>query len=454
MNRLPNPFADLNVLAEYLEDYVDFFAPAAAVAQKAYDFLQKVVEGKDGRSERQLLAAWKEKKFPELGEGVAKHLKGLYPRIHIVVSHAFRAAMGEAKLRPDEIAALERALDVLEEVGPDGDLAPLTDPVFFAPGSAALIVLHKVFQQCEKVLKVLLDVLASGRRAEPRRGPPQVRPPSWTGSEKRAIALSRRLTSKDKTRAGPFLLVNAVGVSDEILLRARRAAEQAARAYEAAGLGYAAYGQITMVRKTKGFGDTTAFYVISLNEIFLLGKADEQDMVHSLCHELAHRLEYTVLRKIQGFEAELQSLHAALAKNEAKMARTAEDFPSAGDRMALLHKGPGRYVYVEASDRARNQIVVRPMEVKPGGLALMGDSVNITYARWRDEVLRIRPEDYDENFDGFVTAYALEGGPGENFAEMLGLHVLGRLPPKLARRLSKIVPLAPAARAKQRPRKK
>ena len=168
-------------------------------------------------------------------------------------------------------------------------------------------------------------------------------------------------------KAGPFTLINAGNFSAKVMEQVGRAVEMAASRMTSAGFGNVCYGQISVTATLKK--KALAFYMNATDEMFVRANVKpDVDSIHTICHELAHRLHQKFL-----------------------VSKTPE--------IVRLYQTIKDKAYIDTSD-------------------LSGDK---------------GPE------IEFVSGYARQGGPNENFAEMVAYYALGKLSPNLTALLLPII---------------
>ena len=231
-----------------------------------------------------------------------------------------------------------------------------------------------------------------------------------------------------KLRAGPFMLINTGNFKPAVMEKVKDVVERAAKALTSAGLGKVCYGDI-MVTNTIQRSKTAAFYVIANDEMFVRANlADNHDTLHTVCHELAHRLH---MKFLSSKERDIQDLYYKCGRGT--MGRPAEHFPTVGQ--TVEYKG-GTYQVLTVSPKLDKITFGEPNArlMLPGSKAW---TANLDW--WQANIEGVGRKTLPEDFKGYVTTYAEKGGPTENFAEMVAMYALGRLPKPLVELLEAVI---------------
>ena len=217
-----------------------------------------------------------------------------------------------------------------------------------------------------------------------------------------------------KYKAGPFTLVNTGGFDDKTMVDKSKLFEVAAEKMHAIGLGKVCYGDVLVTNQLSN-KRVQAFYLLSKDEVFVRGDTGiSLDMVHSVCHELTHRLE-------EKFLASKKPAIVALY-NTLKVHGMVEKMPDIGETVTYQ----GTTLVVDERDVRRKILKLmspeNPLRRLPVSLATF-------------RVLKGDPP----NPMSFVSDYAKRGGPQENFAEMVAFYAMGKLPEKQVELLLPII---------------
>jgi hypothetical protein len=261
------------------------------------------------------------------------------------------------------------------------------------PGSGAIAdmkvleVYQDLYKRCQGELKLAKDVIAKGKEH----------------SEEGAGAT--------KKRAGSFTVVNAGGFSSEIVDNVAEVMKKAEALAKSSGLGEVCYGDVQVTNTISSKKDSLAFYVASSDSFFVRANVKtDYDTVYVVLHELGHRYARKFLKNDPGVDR----LYEILAGEEAGYATTAR--PKAGDLWKDPKRG-GTYRVRQVERKGRDTYVV--MENV--------DDPNVVGRIPLEGYLQTRNTDAP-NYKGFVSAYAKNGGPHENFAEMFAFYCMGKLP--------------------------
>lgn len=210
-------------------------------------------------------------------------------------------------------------------------------------------------------------------------------------------------------QAGPFTVVNGGGFDAATMAAKVKLVEDCARRMQYIGLGKACYGNVLITNRLNANAHTQAFYTIASDELFIRGDAKvTMDGVHAVCHELAHRYHYKFLGSSN---PEVSKIYTTLKYSRPSLT----DLPRPEKGESLTWKGK-TYV-VDSIDWMRERIKMRDPEEPDTRVAYFLPLSAYPQAKGLPPPKQ-----------AFVTAYAEKGGPGENFAEMVAFHAMGKLP--------------------------
>jgi hypothetical protein len=229
--------------------------------------------------------------------------------------------------------------------------------------------------------------------------------------------------------AGPFRLVNTGGFDDKTMENCAQVVEKAVQLLKSKGLGKVCYGDMLVSNTIGRNSRVLAFYLPDKDEMFIRAnlKGVVQDAVHTVIHELGHRLH----RKFLGNkDREINSLYHTLASRShgdqrAKIDTIRKDpnlLPKPGDKIST-----GRGKNYEVAAVAYDKVHLRSLDT-PGVTAkvdLLG-------------YMEIKGLKVETPTNGFVTEYAGKSA-AENFAEMVTFYCLGRLNPEHTQMLETIL---------------
>ena len=145
-----------------------------------------------------------------------------------------------------------------------------------------------------------------------------------------------------------------------------------------------------------------------------------KDSVHTVCHELAHRLQHKFLSGKQG---DIEALYEAIKAGRTVVSPS--DLPKVG-----------RDVTVNGKEWTVNKVAPRSKKItlyEKGKGTLFGARMEVSLDWWMVNVEKA------SDYVGFVSGYAEKGGPDENFAEMVAFYAEGKLPAPLTRMLLGII---------------
>lgn len=245
-----------------------------------------------------------------------------------------------------------------------------------------------------------------------------------------------------RVEAGPFTIVNSGCYPEADVEKVAGILRTCAELMASHGLGAANYGDVVLsnrlLRPTIG-----AFYLGDSDELFIRydeamkaarDKKRAQDLEHTICHELGHRVEAKLLsndgRRIVRALYEQLRLRRKFSLDVVRRGDVGGESFSVTDKRGLTAHGPWTAVGMAGANRVK----IRPSRLtveskvlseaeKEQVVRMLGATVTYTIPvqRWFQEFLKQPPPK-----GAFVTAYAAKS-PSENFAEMVALHVLGRL---------------------------
>ena len=231
-----------------------------------------------------------------------------------------------------------------------------------------------------------------------------------------------------KVKAGPFTLVNTGNFPPKTMEAIKEAVEKATKALTSVGLGKVCYGDILVTNRITSKATIAAFYMIASDEMFV--RADVKatySVVHTICHELAHRLQFKFLKsKTSEIRAMYQDIARGVRFDPDQMA----NWPEIGRE--VQYKGDD--LVVLTVDRSKNKIQFG----EPPAQGVYQRKVYTAPLQWWQKNIEGETEKSPDS-KGFVSAYAQKGGPDENFAEMVAYYALGKLPKPLVEMLEPIL---------------
>jgi hypothetical protein len=217
--------------------------------------------------------------------------------------------------------------------------------------------------------------------------------------------------------------------------RAAEVVEKAEKALTAHGLGKVCYGDVLISKTVNRTKNIAAFYIVNSDEMFVRANTPEDwDTVKTVCHELAHRLEYKFL---SSKTHEIASLYRQINTHSSFLSDTS--LPKLGE--TVLYEG--KQMKVVDTDYRRKSVKVQE-DAEPRcfacGQPVKGhqpDAEHKTpiirkefYTMPAAMFYKLQGKEMEVDPMDFVTPYAKRGGPTENFAEMVAYYVLGKLPKK------------------------
>ena len=239
--------------------------------------------------------------------------------------------------------------------------------------------------------------------------------------------------TKSKVQAGPFTLVNTGSFPDEVMENVKQAVLKAAKALTGVGLGKICYGDILVSKQVKARSNVLAFYLINSDEMFVRADAKAtHDIVQTICHELAHRLEH----KFMGSpNRAINSLYNTIARYDGVQAGALTGWPEIGRKIKYKKLD----LVVSKVDKVKNKITFE----QPPAPGLSRRAVYSAPLEWWVENIDVGAKiERSPDFNGFISSYAKKGGPGENFAEMVAYYALGELPAALVALLKPVLAMA------------
>ena len=238
--------------------------------------------------------------------------------------------------------------------------------------------------------------------------------------------------TKSKVQAGPFTLVNTGSFPDEVMENVKQAVLKAAKAMTSIGLGKVCYGDILVSKQIKARSNVLAFYILASDEMFVRADAKAtHDIVQTICHELAHRLE----NKFSVSPRDINNLYNTIAHYDGVQAGAVSGWPEVGRRIKYKKLD----LVVVKVDKINNKITFEQPPA-PGLIKRARYSAPIEW--WVENIDVGAKIERSPDFNGFITPYAKKGGPGENFAEMVAYYALGELPAALVALLKPVLATA------------
>lgn len=234
-----------------------------------------------------------------------------------------------------------------------------------------------------------------------------------------------------KLKAGPFTLVNTGNFDAPTMERVRDTVEKAAKAMTSAGFGKVCYGDIMVSNTITSKSDILAFYLTTKDEMFVRANVKPNiDSVQTICHELAHRLQFKFLASKTD---EIRTLYQSIARHVrfGGPEIPKEAWPEIGREVE--YKGD-KLVVLNVS-QTLNKIEFG----EPPAPGVYRRKVYKAPVEWWLRNIEGKEPERGPDFKGFITTYAQKGGPDENFAEMVAFYALGKLPKGLTDLLLPIV---------------
>jgi hypothetical protein len=225
--------------------------------------------------------------------------------------------------------------------------------------------------------------------------------------------------TNDNIKAGPFRLVNTGGFSPKVMSEVATGMIDAAEALSKIGASRVCYGEVYVTNTLKN--NTLAFYMGDRDEIYVRANFRRGSAtLHTLLHELAHRLHTKFLTSKNG---DIERIFRTLSLNT-KYDKLEADLPEVGDsveinrRQLIVDEVSSLYIYGHFEDEKPKS---RRLPMK-GYLAAKNEKEGKSA--------------YGET--GFVTRYAASSA-AENFAEMVAFYAMGKLPEKQVEMLREII---------------
>jgi len=215
-----------------------------------------------------------------------------------------------------------------------------------------------------------------------------------------------------KLNAGPFKVVNTGGFSDAAMEEAAKAVTKAAQLLAGIGLSRICYGDVLVSNTLTSRSNVLAFYLIAKDEMFVRAnvKADT-DVVRTICHELAHRLEHKFL---QAKDREITGIYRTLNTKD-MMGLSDLEFPPRGKVVEYQ----GRPLTVVDVDFRRRAVKFKDPADPPNMVSVA--PLQLWLQRYEGQ------EPHQQKGISFVTPYAKKS-PSENLAEMVSYWAIGKLP--------------------------
>lgn len=226
----------------------------------------------------------------------------------------------------------------------------------------------------------------------------------------------------EKTKAGPFTIVNTGGFDEKVIAECAKVVETSAHLLQGHGMGQVCYGDV-LISNTLSKKTVLAFYLVDKDEMFVRANLNghEHDAVRTVCHELGHRLYFKFLsgkkREIAGFYYNISHKESA-ARSQAvnKIFQDPSLKPKPGD--VFIDKGT-EYVVTKLDFNRAGWVVEMADKTNPR----QGARISLEGYAVKKGIL---PQDGTIP-SGFVTAYAKTNAE-ENFAEMVAYYCMGKLP--------------------------
>lgn len=231
--------------------------------------------------------------------------------------------------------------------------------------------------------------------------------------------------------AGPFTLVNTGGFDPETMARVKAVVERSVKLIEAKGLGVILYGDI-YITNTISRSRYVAFYEPDTDELFVRANIkNDIDTVHTVIHELGHRLDFMFMRT-RGSNVAMHNLYS-------KVRAAHRDQMWNQDRKLSEKLNVGDEITI--SGKTFNVSLIEPRTIR---LKIEGAPPD---KRWTHRISRqalaqiMSGAASGGDFGAFVTKYASKSAI-ENFAEMFAFWAMGKLPEQQAAWLVEAIPSA------------
>ncbi len=246
-----------------------------------------------------------------------------------------------------------------------------------------------------------------------------------------------------KMKVGPFTLVNTGGFSQEVMNDVAEAVAEAVHYIKGSGLEKVLYGDLLVTNQIKSHANVMAFYIVASDEMMVRATTRKgAASVHTLVHELGHRMQFKFMR---GRDREIDRLYQEIDRggsaDKALMPKPGDHVMLEGlDMTVRAIKGPKievtpvmtpAYIAKERSRVEKHVLKARPsLKDHPD---LLEDQVvqtlaGMIYTAPVGMLVAENPKFRPVDFKGFVTSYA-KTSPTENFAEMFAFYCTGELPP-------------------------
>ncbi len=226
-----------------------------------------------------------------------------------------------------------------------------------------------------------------------------------------ALAKGKPMNEADdlKVKAGPFTLVNTGGFNEDVMQEAGAVVEKAAKLLMAKGLGKVCYGDVH-ISKQIGRTRVLAFYMKDSDEMFVrAGVRLNVDSLHTVLHELGHRLHRKFLQSKNKEIAQLYMRYEYKSRvrqdrgeiDESKIPPIGEEVTYKGDQYRVIRFD--RFNRIVQLDQVSDPKHFLKVPLQTYGVVFKGEIETKT------------------NPIGFVTTYAGKSAE-ENFAEMVGFY--------------------------------
>lgn len=230
-----------------------------------------------------------------------------------------------------------------------------------------------------------------------------------------ALSKGKPMSEDDgsKLKVGPFTLVNTGGFKPEVMNDVAETVKKATSLIMAKGYGKILYGDI-MVTKKVGRSNVLAFYMMNSDELLIrAGLRMSVDSIHTVLHELSHRLHRKFL------QSKDQKIRALYQKYKIQ-----KDYGSVDSSMApqvgeeVEHKGK-TLVVDRIGYSGRDLTIHLYNKAEP-------DRKYSVPLKHYVEIFKTEEAGSRPNQKGFVSGYAGKSD-GENFAEMMAYYFRDQL---------------------------
>jgi len=235
--------------------------------------------------------------------------------------------------------------------------------------------------------------------------------PKLLSTFREQVAVAREALAKGKPhgeavetrlQAGPFTLINTGNFKPEVMETVKEVVEKASKAMTGAGFGKVCYGDIH-VSKTITKSTTAAFYLVTSDEMFVRANLKpSHDTLKTVCHELAHRLQFVFL---SGKKREIEALYDKIAMS-VRYGQGASDMQGWPERGQVVQY-KGDTLTVLNVDTRNNKIEFG----EPPAPGVYQRKVYTAPLQWWAKNIEGRETVLGENYSGFITDYARRGGP-------------------------------------------